>query len=1106
MTWKSRHWLWLLLLLPVGLGLARLRFDIDVLNLLPANVRAVQGLKLYQENFSDSRELILTVRAPDPDQAEHAARTFAVSLRAHTNLVQQAVWQPPWDEHPGEAAELLAHLWLNQPPEIFAQLTNHLAPENAAATLFATREQLATSLSPGEIAQLSYDPFGLTQLPEDAAGAAPQFGRDQDLFASPDGTFRIVFLHASAELPTYRDCLKWLNAVHDVLETARTEHGISENVTVGATGRPAFVAEISTGMERDMRRSVGTTVLVIIALFWWVHRRWQPLAWLLTLLVCVLGGTMAIGGLLFGTLNVVSAGFAAILLGLSVDYGLVLYQESLHDPSATAAQLRRRVGRSIIWSAVTSAGAFSILNLSGLPGLAQLGSLVAIGVVLGATVMLTVFLPPLMRKRVAVIRSDAAHSFDKGRPAHSRLAWTTTVLILAGAAIVLWRERPPVDHTANSLRPRHSPAYAAIEEIQTHIGRAKDPYWLLISGDTEEDVARRLQSVQPVLERAEADALIDNFNLPGALWPDPETQSANREIARQLASQRDALHAAALAEGFTADSFTLTDNILQTWQRATESPRVFWPTNEVSRWVFDKVAARAPGQFYALGLVNPTTTGTAASVAQVERLESQLPRDNVWLAGWERLGSALLAVVERDFWRVLGPMTALLLLSLWLAFRRVTEVLLSLMTLAFSAICLLTVMSLAGWSWNLLNLMALPLLLGAGVDYSIHMQLALRRHEGSIAVARATVGRALMLCAGTTITGFGSNAWSSNSGLVSLGQVCAAGIACSFFTSVFLLPHWWRAVSKRLLPQNHSPASRSSSPAPSSLYRSEFWRFGLWLARTLSPRQCAWLVRWLADVYWTLARHRREVVIQNLLPALNDDRTAAERTAHALFQQFAVKLTDLWRYESGLPIDDLLGRAAGWEHLENALAQKRGVLLLTPHLGNWEFGAPWLTQRGVTLQVVTLAEPGERFTKLRQASRARWNIETIVIGDDPFAFLEIIRRLEAGATVALLVDRPSPPTAVNVELFGRRFAASIAAAELARASGCVLLPVYLPRECSTYGAHVLPAIPYERATLRDRSARQRLTQQIMRAFEPVIREHLDQWYHFVPVWPVDSTK
>jgi hypothetical protein len=46
----------------------------------------------------------------------------------------------------------------------------------------------------------------------------------------------------------------------------------------------------------------------------------------------------------------------------------------------------------------------------------------------------------------------------------------------------------------------------------------------------------------------------------------------------------------------------------------------------------------------------------------------------------------------------------------------------------------------------------------------------------------------------------------------------------------------------------------------------------------------------------------------------------------------------------------------------------------------------------------------------------------------------------------------------------------------------------------------LPPVPYDRAALRDREARRRLTQEIMRAFEPVIRQHLNEWYHFIPIW------
>ena len=48
---------------------------------------------------------------------------------------------------------------------------------------------------------------------------------------------------------------------------------------------------------------------------------------------------------------------------------------------------------------------------------------------------------------------------------------------------------------------------------------------------------------------------------------------------------------------------------------------------------------------------------------------------------------------------------------------------------------------------------------------------------------------------------------------------------------------------------------------------------------------------------------------------------------------------------------------------------------------------------------------------------------------------------------------------------------------------------------------MFPEITYDRATLNTRESRRQLTQQIMRIFEPEIQRDLDQWFHFVPIWP-----
>ena len=105
--------------------------------------------------------------------------------------------------------------------------------------------------------------------------------------------------------------------------------------------------------------------------------------------------------------------------------------------------------------------------------------------------------------------------------------------------------------------------------------------------------------------------------------------------------------------------------------------------------------------------------------------------------------------------------------------------------------CLFAAMAVFGWSWNLMNITALPLLLGVGVDYSIHIQLALQRYGGDLHKVRRSVGNAILLCGASTAAGFGSLGFASNPGLASLGRVAALGIVIACVSAVFLLPVWW---------------------------------------------------------------------------------------------------------------------------------------------------------------------------------------------------------------------------------------------------------------------------------------------------------------------------
>ncbi len=241
-----------------------------------------------------------------------------------------------------------------------------------------------------------------------------------------------------------------------------------------------------------------------------------------------------------------------------------------------------------------------------------------------------------------------------------------------------------------------------------------------------------------------------------------------------------------------------------------------------------------------------------------------------------------------------------------------------------------------------------------------------------------------------------------------------------------------------------------------------------------------------------------------LLPACSGDRTAAERTARQLYRRFAVKLADLWRVESGLRVRNWLTTPSELEIIQAAVRRDRGILFITLHLGNWEHGGLLLAEMGIKLTVLTLAEPDQSLTEIRIASRARWGIGTLIIGQDEFAFIEVIKQLQDGAALAISIDRPPERGSVPVEFFGQPFRASNAAAELARASGCTLIGVTIVRRPEGYAVKVLPEFEYDRRALGSHEARRGLTQQILRAFEPEIRQHLDQWYQFVPIWPLDT--
>ena len=142
-------------------GFSRISFNVDILKLLPVNLRQVEGLSLFLKHFAQPDELMITVEAPDAEAADAAATGLAAHLRTRPDLARRVTDRPPWESDPVQLSEFLAFALLNQPPEKIRELRARLAPEKIAATLHDSLEKLGESVAPREVAMLSYDPLGL---------------------------------------------------------------------------------------------------------------------------------------------------------------------------------------------------------------------------------------------------------------------------------------------------------------------------------------------------------------------------------------------------------------------------------------------------------------------------------------------------------------------------------------------------------------------------------------------------------------------------------------------------------------------------------------------------------------------------------------------------------------------------------------------------------------------------------------------------------------------------------------------------------------------------------------------------------------------------------
>lgn len=782
--------IFVLLVIALGaVGVARLSFNVDLLKLLPRELPGVEGTVAFQKFHDRPDELLITLASSDGSDIGDLAEDLAARLAAAPGLAGQVQAEPVWRSAPAGLIDLAANSWLNAAPDRLQKLEAELAPERLDAWLHGRIGTIAESFNPLSVALASRDPLGLGVLLTEAldAGGAAASG---DGFSTEDGTYHVLKVRAGRALSGYRETSRWLEQVRALVDEWQRTQTAAAAVKIAYTGSPAFEAEIGTGMEHDMSQSLSGITLIVGLLFWLLHRSIRPLAYLLLAMLVTGLLTLGVAGLTFGSLDVMSMGFAVILMGMIEDFGVMGLHEAMRRPDAGFSAIHASVFPSIAWSALTAAAVFASLGLSTLPGIARMGLLTALGIMIGAAVMLYGFLPLVMRGgAMRGARMEIPVGLPNSRSVHWP-GWLALVLALFCLGSLAMRGLPGVDNHAGVLRPRHCQAFAALLDLQQRMQPDQaGTVWLpmIIRAESPNKLAASLRNLENRLAMAQDSGRSLGHVLPSTLVPDPERQVANLPVLRRIAAARGRLLAAMDAAGFTDEGMAFSRSVLENWEQwgRESATRTRWPSPEVLENLMGPVLRRDAAGITACGFLILRKTANPFASGIVEEIQED---PCVRAGGFEYLTSQLKPLINSEVKRVLLPALAVLGILFFLVFRNARERWVAAASLAFSGLLLLGAMSAAGMDWNFVNIGAVPLSLGLGLDFNIHMIHALRERGAD----GHGLGRALAYCGLSTGLGFGALGLSDNVGLATFGQTSMVGVLATLLTAAFFVPWAWR--------------------------------------------------------------------------------------------------------------------------------------------------------------------------------------------------------------------------------------------------------------------------------------------------------------------------
>ena len=259
----------------------------------------------------------------------------------------------------------------------------------------------------------------------------------------------------------------------------------------------------------------------------------------------------------------------------------------------------------------------------------------------------------------------------------------------------------------------------------------------------------------------------------------------------------------------------------------------------------------------------------------------------------------------------------------------------------------------------------------------------------------------------------------------------------------------------------------------------------------------------MALTVYIFSQGDRNGIATNLSIALDKpvDSARVRCLVRQMFANYGEYMADFFRLPQMPPhkVDTVFAGLKGEHIIQAALDQGKGVILLSAHIGNWEFGGTMVRHANYPLAVVSLPHNSAPTNALVNRMRAAKGISVIEVDASPFSAIPILKHLRQNGVVAMIGDKDFFGNGKVIPYFGKPVRFPIGAVTIAMTSGAALIPAFVLKQPNgTYFGVLEDAIPITTKGSRDQAIQTNL-KKVAAIFEHYIRMYPDQWYNPDPI-------